>query len=122
MSTSQTDSMDDHPHTPRTHTLSISELMRSLHTQSPSTVTDGTTIGECFLDILCTKYSGMSAGMTIYEDSLHTNIIGEFSLKEFLKENQVPSCERHMQRSRKLIGFIIVPCTPPQRSIRGGYQ
>ena len=26
--------------------------------------------------------------MTIYEDSLHTNIIGELSLEEFLKDNQ----------------------------------
>ena len=33
----------------------------------------------------------MSAGLTIYEDSLYTNIIGEFSLKDFLKENQVRS-------------------------------
>ena len=41
--------------------------------------------------VLCTKYSGVSAGMTIYEDSLRTNIIGEFSLKEFLKENHVRS-------------------------------
>ena len=46
---------------------------------------------ECFLDVLCVKYSGKSAGLTIYEDSLHTNIIGEFSLKEFLNENQVRS-------------------------------
>ena len=81
----------DHPHTPRTRALSISDLMRSLNTQSPETVTDGTTIGECFLDVLCTKYSSTSAGLTIYEDSLRTNIIGEFSLKEFLKENQVRS-------------------------------
>ena len=78
MSTSETDSMDDHPPTSRTRALSISELIKSLHMQSPGTVTDGTTIGECFLDVLCTKYSGMSAGMTIYEDSLRTNIIGEF--------------------------------------------
>ena len=52
---------------------------------------DGTTIGECFLYVLCVKYSGKSAGLTIYEDSLRTNIIGEFSLKEFLKVNQVRS-------------------------------
>ena len=43
------------------------------------------------MDTLCVKYSGISAGLTIYEDSLYTNIIGEFSLKEFLKENQIRS-------------------------------
>jgi len=41
------------------------------------------------LDVLCVKHSGKPAGLTIYEDSLRTNIIGEFSLKEFLKDNQV---------------------------------
>ena len=39
-------------------------------------------------DVLCVKHSGKPAGLTIYEDSLRTNIIGEFSLKEFLKDNQ----------------------------------
>ena len=34
---------------------------------------------------------GTSGGRTIYEDSLYTNIIGEFSLDDFLKENQVRS-------------------------------
>ena len=29
--------------------------------------------------------------ISIYEDSLYTNIIGEFSLKDFLKENQIRS-------------------------------
>ena len=43
------------------------------------------------MDTLCVKYSGMSAGLTIYEDSLYTNIISEFSLKDFLKENQIRS-------------------------------
>ena len=91
MSTNETDSMDeDNPHTPRTRALSISDLMHSLNTKSPGAASDGTTI-ECFLDILCTKYSGTSAGLTIYEDSLRTNIISEFSLKNFLKENQVRS-------------------------------
>ena len=90
MSTSE-DSMDrDHPHTPRTRSTSISELMRNLSMTSLGAPMDGTTIGECFLDVLCTKYSGKSAGLTIYEDSLSTNI-GEFSLKEFFKENQVRS-------------------------------
>ena len=84
------DSIDqDTPHTPRMHTTSVNELMRNLlTTTSPSAPTDGTTIGECFLDVLCVQYSGKSAGLTIYEDSLRTNIIGEFSLKEFLKDNQ----------------------------------
>jgi hypothetical protein len=44
-----------------------------------------------FLDVLCVKYFGKSAGLTIYEDSLRTNIIGEFSLKEFLKDSQARS-------------------------------
>ena len=43
------------------------------------------------LDVLCVKHSGKPAGLTIYEDSLRTNIIGEFSLKEFLKDNQAKS-------------------------------
>ena len=30
-----------------------------------------------------------SAGLTIYEDSIYTNIIGEFLLNDFLKENQI---------------------------------
>ena len=89
MSTSE-DSIDqDHP--PRTRTTSVSELMRNLTTTNPSTPMDGTTIGECFLDVLCVNYSGKSAGLSIYEDSLRTNIIGEFSLKEFLKDNQARS-------------------------------
>ena len=82
---------EDHPHTLRTKALSISDLMRSLNTKSPDAATDGITIGKCFLDVLCTKYSGTSTGLTIYEDSLRTNIIGEFSLMDFLKENQVRS-------------------------------
>ena len=71
--------------------LSISDLMSSLNTKSPGAATDGATVGECLLDILCVKYSGTSAGLTIYEDSLRTNIIGEFSLNDFLKEDQVRS-------------------------------
>ena len=75
----------DPPH--RMRSTSVSELMRKLTTTSPSNPTDGTTIGECFLDVLCVKHSGKPAGLTVYEDSLRTNIIGEFSLKEFLKDN-----------------------------------
>ena len=65
--------------------------MSSLNTKDPDVTTDGATVGECFLDVICVKCSGTSAGLTIYEDSLRTNIIGEFSLNEFLKENQVRS-------------------------------
>ena len=65
--------------------------MMSLNTKGPSAATDGATFGECLLDVLCVKYSGTSAGLTIYEDSLSTNIIGEFSLNDFLKENKVRS-------------------------------
>ena len=39
------------------------------------------TAGECLLDVLCVKHSGKPASVTIYEDSLRTNIIGELSLK-----------------------------------------
>ena len=60
----------------------------SISTTSPSAPTDGTTIGECLLDVLCVKHSSKPGGLTIYEDSLHTNIIGELSLEEFLKDNQ----------------------------------
>ena len=65
--------------------------MMSLNTKGSAAATDGATVGECLLDTLCVKYSGISAGLTIYEDSLYMNIIGEFSLKEFLKENQIRS-------------------------------
>ena len=41
--------------------------------------------------IINIKYSGTSAGLTIYEDSLRKNIVVEFSLNEFLKENQIRS-------------------------------
>ena len=62
-----------------------------MNTKSPGAATDGATVGECLLDVLCVKYSGTLAGLTIYEDSLRKNIIGEFSLNDFLKENQVRS-------------------------------
>ena len=61
----------------------------TLNMKGPGAATDGATIGDCLSDILCVKYSSKSAGMTIYEDSLRTNIIGEFSLNDFLKENQI---------------------------------
>ena len=65
--------------------------MMSLNTKGPGAATDGATVGECLLDTLCVKYSGISGGLTINEDSLYVNIIGEFLLKEFLKENQIRS-------------------------------
>ena len=80
-----TDSMDESPKPTRTRAVSISNMMISLNTKGPGTATDGASVGECLLDTLCVKYLGMSAGLTIYEDSLYTNIIGEFSLKDFLK-------------------------------------
>jgi hypothetical protein len=63
----------------------------SMDTTSPSAPTDGKTIGECLLDVLCVKHSSKPGGLTIYEDSLRTNIIGELSLKEFLTDNQAKS-------------------------------
>ena len=75
----------------RSRAASISDLMMSWNTQGPSAATNGVTVGECLLDMLCVKYSGISAGLTIYEDSLYTNIISEFSLNDFLKENQIRS-------------------------------
>ena len=76
------DSMDKSPNSMRTRAVSISTLVMSLNTKGPGAATDGATVGECLLDTLCVKYSGMSAGLTIYEDSLYTNIIGEFSFFE----------------------------------------
>ena len=82
---------EEAPHPTRTRALSILDLMNSLNTKGPGAATNGVTVGECLLDTLCVKYSGISAGLTIYEDSLYTNIIGEFSLNDFLKENQIRS-------------------------------
>ena len=80
--------MDKESPTPtRSRRVSISDLMMSLNTKGPGAATDGATVGECLLDTLCVKYSGL----TIYEDSLYMNIVGEFLLKEFLKENQIRS-------------------------------
>ena len=83
--------MDESPNPTRTRAVSISDLMMSLNAKGPGVATDGATVGECLLDTLCIKYSGMSAGLTIYEDNLYMNIIGEFSFKDFLKKNQVRS-------------------------------
>ena len=63
----------------------------SLHTHGSGANTQSQTIGECFLDLLCLKYACTPVGRTIYVDGLHTNIIGEFSVDEFLKINQARS-------------------------------
>ena len=60
----------------------------STSTSSHSGPTDGTTIVECLLDVLCVKHSSKPGGFILYEDSLRANIIGELSLEEFLKDNQ----------------------------------
>ena len=78
MSINSTDSMDEEaPNLKRARTHSIYDLMMTLNPKGPGAATDGATIVECLLDILCVKYSSKSAGMTINEDSLRTNIIGE---------------------------------------------
>ena len=45
-------------------------------------------IGENLLDTLCIKYGGQPQGLIMYDDRLKTNIIGEFSVEEFLTEHQ----------------------------------
>ena len=74
----------------RERSSSVSELMMKLSTtaSSPSAPTEGPTIGECLLDVLCIKHSSKPGNLILYEDSLRTNIIGELSLDYFLKENQ----------------------------------
>ena len=74
-----THSMDEESSIPmRSRAASISDLMMSLNTQGPGAATNGVTVGECLLAMLCIKYSGTWGGQTIYEDSLYTYIIGEF--------------------------------------------
>ena len=86
MSVSDDSEMDNT--SPRERSSSVSELMMKLATFSPSAPTEGPTIGECLLDVLCIKHSGKPGNLILYEDSLRTNIIGELSLEYFLKENQ----------------------------------
>jgi hypothetical protein len=84
--------MDDESPIPmRSSAASISNLMMSLNSQGPGAATNGVTMFECLLDTLCVKYSGTSGGRIIYEKSLYINIIREFALYEFLKENQIRS-------------------------------
>ena len=90
----------------RARATSISELMMRLHTHGSGAATHGLTVGECFLDSLCIKYACTPGGRTIYVDGLHTNIIREFSLDEFLKVHQVPnSLGPSMWKSRKSIRY-----------------
>ena len=63
---------------------SISDLTLNLHTHGSGTVNQDQTIGESFLNSLYFKYGYTPTGRTIYVDGLHTNIIGEFSVDEFL--------------------------------------
>ena len=84
--------MDEESSIPmRSQATSISDLMSSLNTKGPGAATNGVTVSECLFDTLCVKYLGISGGLTIYEDSLFTNIISEFSLNDFFKENQIRS-------------------------------
>jgi hypothetical protein len=62
--------------------------MMKLSTSSPSSPTEGTTIGESLLDVICVNHSSKPGNITLYEDRLHTNIIRELSLKYYLKDNQ----------------------------------
>ena len=73
---------------PRERSSSVSELMMKLSTSSPSAPTEGPTIGESLLDVICVKHSSKPGNITLYEDRLRTNIIGELSLKYYLKDNQ----------------------------------
>ena len=45
-------------------------------------------IGENLLDALCIKYSSQPSGLIIYDDRLKANIIGEFSVDEFMRVHQ----------------------------------
>ena len=87
---SASDDSDTYPSSPRARSSSVSEMMKKLTTttSSPSAPTEGPTIGECLLDVICVKHSSKPGNITLYEDSLHTNIIGELSLEYFLQENQ----------------------------------
>ena len=42
---------------------------------SPSAPTEGPTIGECLLDVLCIKHSSKPGNLILYEDSLSDVII-----------------------------------------------
>ena len=74
------------PTTEKTVTQNRPSRTRTTSVNEPATTSapkDEEMAGEIFLDVLCVKHSGKSAGLTIYKDRLRTNIIGELSLKEF---------------------------------------
>ena len=73
---------------PRERSSSILELMMKLSTSSPSSPTEGPTIGGSLLDVICVNHSSKPGNITLYEDRLRTNIIGEQSLKYYSKDNQ----------------------------------
>ena len=90
---------DDQDQQPRMRSQSVSSMMMALST-SPPPPRDHTEapqpIGENLLDALCIKYGGQPQGLIMYDDRLKTNIIGEFSVEEFLTEHQgsVPAVRR----------------------------
>ena len=60
----------------------------------------------------------------IYEDSLYTNIIGEFALDKFLKENQVrsPVVRTEYVEVQEINKSHTGPCIWLLKLIRNGYQ
>ena len=78
---------DDIDQQPRMRSQSVSSMMMALST-SPPPHKPHQPIGENLLDALCIKYSGQPQGLIMYDDRLKTNIIGEFSVEEFLTEHQ----------------------------------
>ena len=82
----------DNGSSPRTRSSSASELMMKLSMASPrpssSSPIEGPTVGESLLDLICVNHSSKPGNITLYEDRLRTNIIGELSLKHYLKDNK----------------------------------
>ena len=99
---------DPSPSNGRARASSISELMLNLHTHRSGATNQNKTIGECFLNSRCFKYGYTPSGRTIYIDGLHTNIIGEFSVDEFLNIPQ--SFVQSTWKFRRLIRYQIGPC------------
>ena len=82
----------DNGASPRTRSSSASELMMKLSMSSPrpstSSPIEGPTFGKSLLDLICVNHSSKPGAITLYEDRLRTNIIGELGLKQFLKDNR----------------------------------
>ena len=55
---------------------------------SPNAPTEEPSIGESLLDAICIEHSSKPGNITLYEDRLRNNIIGELSLEYYLKGNQ----------------------------------